>query len=62
MPTGFTRYSQRNPSTVSAAAYHKDLVMLAAGVLVMSAIVVVFNRLVWKPLYRLTETRYSLTK
>jgi len=49
-------------STVSAAAYHKDLVMLAAGVLVMSCIVVLFNRMVWKPLYRLTETRYSLTK
>jgi len=31
-------------------------------VLVMSCIVVLFNRMVWKPLYRLTETRYSLTK
>jgi NitT/TauT family transport system permease protein len=49
-------------STVSAAAYHKDLGLLAASVLVMSAIVVIFNRLVWKPCYRLAQTRYSLTK
>jgi NitT/TauT family transport system permease protein len=49
-------------STVSAAAYHRELPLLAAGVLVMSAIVVAFNRLVWKPLYHLSQTRYSLTK
>lgn len=49
-------------STVSSAAYHKDLSLLAAGVLVMSAIVVIFNRIVWKPLYKLSQTRYSLTK
>ena len=49
-------------STVSAAAYHKDLSLLAASVLLMSAIVVIFNRLVWKPCYRLAQTRYSLTK
>jgi NitT/TauT family transport system permease protein len=49
-------------STVSSAAYHKDLSLLAAGVLVMSALVVIFNRLVWKPLYRISQNRYSLTK
>jgi len=49
-------------STVSAAAYHKDLPMLAAGVMLMSTLVVVFNRLVWKPCYKLASTRYSLTK
>ncbi len=49
-------------SMVSSAAYHKDLSLLAAGVLVMSAMVVIFNRIVWKPLYRLSQTHYSLTK
>ncbi|WP_306591654.1 ABC transporter permease subunit [Geothrix sp. 21YS21S-4] len=49
-------------STVSAAAYHKDLPVLAAGVMLMSTLVVVFNRLVWKPCYKLASTRYSLTK
>jgi NitT/TauT family transport system permease protein len=49
-------------STVSAAAYNRELPLLAAGVLVMSAIVVIFNRLVWKPLHHLSQTRYSLTK
>lgn len=49
-------------STVSAAAYHRDLHTLAAGVILMSTLVVVFNRLVWKPCYHLASTRYSLTK
>ena len=49
-------------STVSKAAYDRDLTLLAAGVLLMSAIVVVFNRLVWKPCYKLAYTRYSLDK
>jgi len=49
-------------STVSQAAYERNLTLLAAGVLLMSAIVVVFNRLVWKPAYHLAHTRYSLTK
>jgi NitT/TauT family transport system permease protein len=49
-------------STVSAAAYNKNLSLLAASVLLMSAIVVLFNRFVWKPCYRLAQTRYSLTK
>jgi len=49
-------------STVSAAAYHRDLPLLAAGVILMSSLVVTFNRLVWKPCYQLASTRYSLTK
>ncbi len=49
-------------ATVSQAAYERNLTLLAAGVLLMSAIVVVFNRLVWKPTYQLAHTRYSLTK
>ena len=49
-------------ATVSKAAYERNLTLLAAGVLLMSGIVVVFNRLVWKPCYKLAYTRYSLDK
>ena len=49
-------------ATVSKAAYERDLKLLAAGVLLMSTIVVIFNRLVWKPCYKLAYTRYSLDK
>jgi NitT/TauT family transport system permease protein len=49
-------------ATVSKAAYERNLTLLAAGVLLMSCIVVVFNRLVWKPCYKLAYTRYSLDK
>ena len=49
-------------ATVSKAAYDRNLTLLAAGVLLMSAIVVIFNRLVWKPCYKLAYTRYSLDK
>ena len=36
--------------------------LLAASVLVMSAMVVLFNRLVWRRLYDLAERRFSLSK
>ena len=36
--------------------------ILAASVVVMSAMVVLFNRFVWKRLYDLAETRFSLSK
>lgn len=49
-------------STVSRAAHDRNLPLLAAGVLLMSAIVVIFNRLVWKPCYKLAYNRYSLDK
>ncbi|HEX9082501.1 MAG TPA: ABC transporter permease subunit, partial [Holophagaceae bacterium] len=49
-------------STVSTAAFHRDLPLLAAGVILMSTLVVTFNRLVWKPCYQLASTRFSLTK
>ena len=35
---------------------------LAASALLMAAMVVLFNRLVWVPLYRLAETRYALNR
>ncbi len=36
--------------------------ILAASVVVMSAMVVLFNRFVWKRMYTLAETRFSLSK
>ena len=36
--------------------------MLAAAVLLMSAMVVVFNRTVWRRLYQLADTRFSITR
>jgi NitT/TauT family transport system permease protein len=47
---------------ISAAANEADFPLLAASLLVMSAIVVLFNRQVWRRCYRLAEERYSLTK
>jgi NitT/TauT family transport system permease protein len=36
--------------------------MLAAAVLIMSTVVVVFNRAVWRQLYSLAEKRFSITR
>ena len=36
--------------------------LLAAGVLVLSIMLVMLNRLVWKPLYRLADERYALNR
>jgi NitT/TauT family transport system permease protein len=47
---------------VSLAASSGNFAMLAASIVVMSVMVVTFNRLVWKRLHTLAETRYSLSK
>jgi NitT/TauT family transport system permease protein len=47
---------------ISAAFDHNDFPLLAASVLVMSTLVVIFNRTVWRWCYRLAEERYSLNK
>jgi NitT/TauT family transport system permease protein len=47
---------------ISAAADKGNFALLAAGVLVMSLIVVTFNRTVWRRCYRLAETRYALNR
>jgi NitT/TauT family transport system permease protein len=47
---------------ISVAAEKGDLPGLAAGVVVMSALVVLFNRAVWRRLYGLAETRFSLSR
>jgi NitT/TauT family transport system permease protein len=49
-------------SLISQATAGGNFPLLAASVLVMSLMVVTFNRLVWKRLHRLAETRYSLQK
>lgn len=49
-------------AAVSEAAERAQFAELGAAVLVMSLIVVVFNRLVWRPCYRLASTRFSLSK
>ncbi len=47
---------------IMSAADAKDWSQLAASVLVMSVVVVGFNRTFWRRLYRLAETKYSLSK
>jgi NitT/TauT family transport system permease protein len=47
---------------ISDAAAHGHIALLAAGVLVMSLIVVTFNRTVWRRFYRLAETRFALNR
>jgi NitT/TauT family transport system permease protein len=49
-------------SQITRAAEHGDLPRLAAGVLVLCAFVVTFNRLVWRRCYRLAEERFSLQR
>ncbi len=45
---------------ITEASVHSDLPKVLVGVAVMSFYVVLINVLVWQPLYRLAETRYSL--
>jgi len=47
---------------ISAATAAANFPLLAASVLVMSTVVVLFNRLVWRRLYQLAERRFSLSK
>jgi NitT/TauT family transport system permease protein len=39
-----------------------NLAVLAAASLVMSTMVVLFNRLVWRRLYHLADTRFSVNR
>lgn len=47
---------------ISKAAEAADFPVLAASIVVMSGIVVIFNRSVWRKCYGIAERRYSLTK
>ena len=47
---------------VTQSADEGNIPLLAASAILMALLVVLFNRLVWAPLYRLAETRYSLNR
>ena len=47
---------------ISIAAEHANFPELAAAVTAMAAVVVLFNRIVWKRLYEIAEERFSLSK
>ena len=49
-------------SQISIAAEKANFPALAASVIVMATIVVLFNRSVWRRLYALAEERFSLSK
>ncbi len=46
-------------SIISLAASQSQYHLLAAGVLCMALVVILINRLVWRPLYQLAERRYA---
>lgn len=47
---------------ISRAAERADFPRLVASIIVMAAVVVLFNRTVWRRLYELAEQRFSLSK
>lgn len=47
-------------SLISVAASQGRYELLAAGVLTMAVVVVLINRVVWKPLYYFAEVRYAI--
>jgi NitT/TauT family transport system permease protein len=49
-------------SMITRSTQHGNFPLLAAGVLVMSAALIVLNRTVWRPLYKLAESRYALNR
>ncbi len=49
-------------STITRATQSANFPLLAAGVLTMSAALILLNRAVWRPLYRLAESRYALNR
>ena len=49
-------------STITDATQAANFPLLAAGVLTMSIGLIVINRAVWRPLYRLAESRFALNR
>jgi NitT/TauT family transport system permease protein len=47
-------------SQISAASEHANYPVLLAATMIMALMVVTINRLVWRPLYNLAETKYRL--
>ncbi len=54
--------SQGLGGQISRATSDEKFPLLAASVLVMAMVVVLFNRTVWRRLYDLAERRFSLSK
>lgn len=59
---GHTLRTEGLGARISAAAASANFPLLAASIVVMSAIVVAFNRTIWHRCYVLAEQRYSLNK
>jgi NitT/TauT family transport system permease protein len=55
-----TLYTKGLGATISRATDAGNLSLLLSATIVMAAIVVTTNRLIWRRLYRLAETRYKL--
>jgi NitT/TauT family transport system permease protein len=49
-------------SLITKATQQANFPLLAAGVLTMSVALILINRSVWRPLYRLAESRYALNR
>jgi NitT/TauT family transport system permease protein len=49
-------------STITRATATANFPLLAAGVLTMSAALIILNRAFWRPLYRLAESKYTLNR
>jgi NitT/TauT family transport system permease protein len=59
---GETLRAQGLGAQISSAAAGANFPLLAASILVMSTLVVVFNRTIWRRCYQLAEQRFSLNK
>jgi NitT/TauT family transport system permease protein len=57
-----TRTATGLGAQIMEAAGQADYALLAASVLVMSLVVVLFNRTVWRQCYRLAERRFSAVR
>ncbi|HHT9109908.1 MAG TPA: ABC transporter permease [Candidatus Brocadiaceae bacterium] len=57
---GKTLSTQGLGAMISQSAESADFALLTGAVLTMSAFVVIFNRVVWRTLYRIAENKYSM--
>jgi NitT/TauT family transport system permease protein len=58
----YVTYNWGLGALIKKATAEDDYPLLSASTLVMALVVVTFNRLVWRRLYRIAETRFSLSK
>jgi NitT/TauT family transport system permease protein len=49
-------------SMITRSTQEANFPLLAAGVLTMSVALIAINRVVWRPLFRLAESRYALNR